>query len=218
MTRLAKWVRKNLKGNVKETLDETIDHLIALKPPLKSKCNKAEALKASLRGQMKQYEAMRKEYQELDKWLNDDTPPEEEGEELLQKVNQYLKKARALRYKKPLKKTQIKKSIKTKKEQVASTKDKKAEEKPNQSKLNVRKGDECAYNTMRDAKKKLSCEIMKQSEKRKREDSDVKPQKGKKHLSDKELGELMDFTQEMIGKFASDNDEHNLEIHYSSKG
>ena len=68
MTKLSKWLKGNLKDNVKETLEATIEHLLKLNPPVKK--NKRNALMSSLRALMKNDEPVRKEYESLNAWLN----------------------------------------------------------------------------------------------------------------------------------------------------
>ncbi|CAG8825129.1 20132_t:CDS:2 [Racocetra persica] len=51
MTKLSKWLRENLKDNVKEIFKVTIEHLLKLKPPVKK--NKRQALISLLQALMK---------------------------------------------------------------------------------------------------------------------------------------------------------------------
>ncbi|CAJ0877168.1 4525_t:CDS:1, partial [Entrophospora sp. SA101] len=69
MTKLSKWLKGNLKDNVKETFEATIEHLLKLKPPIK-KGNKRQALMSSLQALMKNDESVREEYESLNAWVN----------------------------------------------------------------------------------------------------------------------------------------------------
>ncbi|RHZ88869.1 hypothetical protein Glove_21g41 [Diversispora epigaea] len=93
MAKLSKWLRGNLKDNVKETLGETIEHLLKLKPPVKK--NKRRALMSSLRDLMKKDEALRKEYESLDVWFTE----KEKNLKTVDKENRAtFKKARVIQY------------------------------------------------------------------------------------------------------------------------
>ncbi|CAG8525566.1 5296_t:CDS:2 [Dentiscutata heterogama] len=64
MTKLSKWLKGNLKDNIKETFEATIEHLLKLNPPIK-KGNKRQALISSLQALMKNDESVHEEYKSL---------------------------------------------------------------------------------------------------------------------------------------------------------
>ncbi|CAG8830507.1 166_t:CDS:2 [Gigaspora margarita] len=61
--------RGNLKDNIKETFEVTIEHLLKLKPPIKK--NKRQALVSSLQALMKNDESVCEEYESLNAWIVD---------------------------------------------------------------------------------------------------------------------------------------------------
>ena len=101
MTKLSKWLKGNLKDNVKETFEATIEHLLKLKPPVK-KGNKRQALMSSLQALMKNDESVREEYEFLNAWVNVNNSEKEKKEKNLRIVDKeyqaMFKKARVVQY------------------------------------------------------------------------------------------------------------------------
>ncbi|CAJ0828941.1 14764_t:CDS:1 [Entrophospora sp. SA101] len=100
MTKLSKWLKGNLKDNVKETFEATIEHLLKLKPPIK-KGNKRQALMSSLQALMKNDESVREEYESLNAWVNVNNSEKEKEKNLkiVDKEHQAMfKKARVVQY------------------------------------------------------------------------------------------------------------------------
>src|SRR6185437_10526166 len=101
MTKLSKWLKGNLKDNVKETFEATIEHLLKLKPPVK-KGNKRQALMSSLQALMKNDESVREEYESLNAWVNVNNSEKEKKEKNLKVIDKehqaMFKKARVVQY------------------------------------------------------------------------------------------------------------------------
>ncbi len=68
--KLTNWLETNLKNNINNTLEETIQGLLRLNPPIKkSTVNKQKALRSSMKSLLSNNEKLRKEYDTLNKWL-----------------------------------------------------------------------------------------------------------------------------------------------------
>ncbi|CAG8457832.1 19716_t:CDS:2 [Dentiscutata erythropus] len=100
MTKLSKWLRGNLKDNVKETFEATIEHLLKLNPPEKVDLNlnkifRINFLMSSLQALMKNDESVHEGYESLNAWVNVNNF-EKEKEKNLKIVEQAMfKKARS---------------------------------------------------------------------------------------------------------------------------
>ncbi|CAG8749558.1 1039_t:CDS:1, partial [Racocetra persica] len=101
MTKLSKWLKGNLKDNVKETFEATIEHLLKLNPPIK-KGNKRQALMSSLQALMKNDESVHEEYESLNAWVNVNNSEKEKKKKSLKIVDKehqaMFKKARVVQY------------------------------------------------------------------------------------------------------------------------
>src|SRR5437763_9370250 len=70
-TKLSRWLKKNLKGNIGNTLDATIENLLRLDPPINRKnviSEQKKALLSSIKVLLKNNKE--KEYELLKMWLN----------------------------------------------------------------------------------------------------------------------------------------------------
>ena len=88
-------LKGNLKDDVKETLEATIEHQQKL--PVKK--NKRQALMSSLRALMKNDEPVRKEYESLNAWLNVNNSEKGKNLKIVDKEHQAMfKKTRVVQY------------------------------------------------------------------------------------------------------------------------
>ncbi|GBB89598.1 hypothetical protein RclHR1_16320003 [Rhizophagus clarus] len=70
MVKLSNWLKVNLKNNIVNTLEETIEGLFRLNPPIKKTVvNKKKALQSSMKNLLCNNEKLRNEYGTLNKWL-----------------------------------------------------------------------------------------------------------------------------------------------------
>src|SRR6266536_6165352 len=70
-TKLSRWLKKNLKGNIRNTLDAIIESLLRLGPPINRKnviSEQKKALLSSIKVLLKNNKE--KEYELLEIWLN----------------------------------------------------------------------------------------------------------------------------------------------------
>jgi hypothetical protein len=89
--KLLKWLKFHLKDNVKGTLEETIDHLLQLNPPIKGNTDKSEeakALKSSLKELLRNDKEYCKEFEVLNTWLRISAPTNERKKIVDNKKNQ----------------------------------------------------------------------------------------------------------------------------------
>ena len=102
MMKLSKWLKTQLKdrNHVKGTLEETINHLLQLKPPVKKNTEQTKALKSSLRDLLKKDKELCKENELLNTWLNVlENERKKKDLKIIDKKNQAIfKNVRVLQY------------------------------------------------------------------------------------------------------------------------
>ena len=102
MMKLSKWLKTQLKDrdHVKGTLEETINHLLQLKPPVKKNTEQTKALKSSLRDLLKKDKELCKENELLNTWLNVlENERKKKDLKIIDKKNQAIfKNVRVLQY------------------------------------------------------------------------------------------------------------------------
>ncbi|CAI2186423.1 9971_t:CDS:2 [Funneliformis geosporum] len=82
-TKLSRWLKKNLKGNIRNNLDATIENLLRLDPPINRKSvisEQKKALLSSIKVLLKNNKE--KEYELLKMWLNSEERKKEIGRTL----------------------------------------------------------------------------------------------------------------------------------------
>ncbi|CAG8676516.1 8325_t:CDS:2, partial [Racocetra fulgida] len=207
--------------NVKKTFEATIEHLLKLEPPIKNQKNKRQALISSLQALMKNDKSVREEYESLNAWVNVYSSEKEEEKALkIYNISYGTGSAQTQKSIKIMSEHEVSTDIKEAQEINPLNRQKVKEEKEDDLSSRIphkfsfsafKQGDEDAFESLLVIKRNLSSELTEQyvlPMKRRHENNEDEIQERKRHMTNKELGELIDFTLNIVNKLEPENKEH----------